>query len=681
MKPEDIDPVLEEKLKWAYLEIGDVTKIQTRNPFNDAKFNNQTDFIENLIDFMRKPENFWFTCKYLLNIDLLPVQQATLQKLWDKPQVMLIGTRGGAKSFILTVYIILRAIFDQGSKIVIVGAAFRQSLILFESLQVIWANASILQDICGGKKGAPKKEIHMASWACGSSTIKFLPMGTSGETIRGQRATLLVADEFSSINPDVYELVVKGFAIVKSKGLVESVQYAYRNQLLEEMGLSNELGHVDSRLKTNGSLGCNQVIIAGTASFQFNHFYKYYRLYKSIIQSKGDSKTFKESNPDMFIDPDLDYRDYCIIRLPYDLMPMGMMDRGILAQAKAIMNSSLFDQEYSCIFPTDSDGFYPASIIHGCVCPVKDLEGNMVDHKGLLYSGLDKKYVMGIDPASEKDNFAINIIERGFPRRIVYQWTTSRKKFQKKKEKGEIDGDVEDYHSYCIKHIRKLIRRFNIELIVCDAGGGGLSVREGLLDKDKMKDGECPIYDIDDEMVQGLPGSHILKMINFQDSNWRKEAHYGLKKDFEDKRIAIPKFDNVLLAEATYLEMKDESLEDVYLEIEEMKRETMLVKHEVTNSSQQERWIVPELKITGADEISEKLKKDRFTSLLLSNYGCRFLDSVERNQYSYTSIGSIVGFKKNVESNQPFYTGTGARKMKVLDPKKYMGGFMIDRGE
>lgn len=572
-------------------------------------------------------------------------------------------------TMMLTVYMTLRMILDQGIKVVIIGAALRQSLILFENLKAIYEGSPVLQDICGGKKGMPKKEMHMATWQCGASTAKFLPVG-NGETIRGQRAQVVIADEFAALDPLVFELVVKGFAAVNAKGVVENVKHAYKIKQLQKMGYNLENADrkksgSQTRIETNTSLGVNQIIIAGTASFQFNHFYKYYQLYKDIINSAGDNSKIANDNPGVALGDGIKSEDYCIIRLPVDLLPDNMMDKGVLAQARAMMNRSLYDQEYGCIFPSDSDGFYPATILHRATAPVIDANGNTIDFGATIsYKSAGFECVMGIDPASEKDNFAINIVEYAPTRKILYQWSTNRKKFQDMKERGEIIEGISDYNTYCIKHIRKLLRKFNIVLIMMDAGGGGTTVREGLKDPDKIIDGDQLIYDMDDEQMANQHGQHILKMINFADYEFRRGSHHGLLHDFENMKLLFPKFDNIAMASGTYDNSGYSELEDAYLEIEELRSETMLVKREVTQLGQ-ERWVVPEIKISGADELTKKLKKDRFSSLLLSNWGCRILDEERFGTVNYTGIGGVAKRGKVTSSgDKPFYRGAGMKKMK-----------------
>src|SRR5262249_42515252 len=91
---------LEQYRENRWLNLGDVTKIVTPNPFA-----NRTQYeIENphvfLIDLMRKPEYFGFTVKYLFGKTLVPFQLAVLRELWTRPFPMLLGSRGAGKSWI-----------------------------------------------------------------------------------------------------------------------------------------------------------------------------------------------------------------------------------------------------------------------------------------------------------------------------------------------------------------------------------------------------------------------------------------------------------------------------------------------------------------------------------------------------------------------------------------------------
>ena len=77
-------------------------------------------------------EYFSFLCKYVFNITILPSQALMLCEMWNRKFPMLIASRGFGKSFILSLYSLIRALLLPERKVVVVGAAFRQSKVLFE---------------------------------------------------------------------------------------------------------------------------------------------------------------------------------------------------------------------------------------------------------------------------------------------------------------------------------------------------------------------------------------------------------------------------------------------------------------------------------------------------------------------------------------------------------------------
>ena len=117
---------------------------------------------------MMRPEYFSFACKYILNIQLSPFQALLLHEMWNRKFPMLVGSRGMGKSFILSVYVMLRAFFMQRRKVIIVGAAFRQSKVLFEYMDTIWKNAPILRDLCDSRSG-PRRDVDRCVMHLGQS--------------------------------------------------------------------------------------------------------------------------------------------------------------------------------------------------------------------------------------------------------------------------------------------------------------------------------------------------------------------------------------------------------------------------------------------------------------------------------------------------------------------------------
>ncbi|MCU9611793.1 hypothetical protein OEK97_28200, partial [Escherichia coli] len=84
--------------------------------------------------------------------------------------------------------------------------------------------------------------------------------------------------------------------------------------------------------------------------------------YKQIINSKGDlrkvKELFPEGTPNGF-----NWRDYSILRIPYDVLPRGFMDEGNVARSKASVHSGIFNMEWGAVFVTDSNGFFKRSLI------------------------------------------------------------------------------------------------------------------------------------------------------------------------------------------------------------------------------------------------------------------------------------------------------------------------------
>jgi len=1017
----------DEAEEYAWLELDAATSCPKMDIFKGYKFSGKDTDIEEFAKFIREPHNLGFICKEILNYTIMPFQMVMIEALWNYQFPMIIASRGASKTFTISLYCVLRALLDQGSRIVVVGASLRQSMLLFNYIMTIWNASPILQDICGGKSKGPKKGLHSATWACGESLITFLPLG-DGETIRGLRAcvdpdtiietnqgmirikdsskymnnlsvrtkdgfetpkyfvqtrpipayevttmggysvvcsdlhrlwtengwknvldlttndklkiqrgtyvwpteklvvddyvidenfgfmmglliaegsvsskhsmnvlmtdkeavdefekrlhlidpefhvcryfrapvidprfknptkpiyeakfcnlkfrntlekcglerktayfkripdvilrspksvviaflegifwgdgscflyksrqrtnnlgvayysvckglindlqvvlskfdiytgiserpsnlsertqytlrvyghnahlinqllnipkwanvynrsfkdykhqkphdylkvvsvkkvddarvlydytlpenesfigncfvnhnTHVICDEKASVDQAVFDTVVKGFASVKSTNLVENVKMAAKKKLMARNGMISKEDSMVSSHPTSTNLGGNQIVVAGTASYTFNDFYKNWRQYKAIILSQGDRNVLREHFPDLVGLEGMDSSKYAILRLPYDLVPYGMMDEDILKQGKATTNSTIFNMEYGTIFPDDSDGFYPASSLNACTCPIRIIDQD-VDFPARLAGLSDRIYFMGIDPASEHDNFAITIIEHnGLFGSVVYCWTTNRKDFIDKQEKKLAPEGVKDYHSFCIFQIRQLLRRFNIKYILCDAGGGGINVKEGLMDEDKMNPGDVPIFDMKDELHGGKDGAYILKMAQFSDSAWRKNAHYSLKKDFGDRRILFPKFDSSLIAELGTYESEEqlyETLEDVYVDIEKMKQETTHIKARQTENGS-ESWDVPKMKIHNGQGGKSELKKDRFTSLLLANDIYRFYKDEGKHGINYDFTGLVVGQNKYDQSGDAIkYIGVGARKLKVM---------------
>ena len=624
-----------------------------------------------LLKIMRNPDYFPFTCKLLFGIDIFPFQHIILKELWKRPFPMIIAGRGAGKSYILALYSMLRLLFTQGCKIAIIGKVFRQSKVIFEYMEGLWANGVIYRDICGVGKGrnnrdqGPRRDIDRCEMIVGDSVAMALPLGT-GEKIRGQRANYTICDEFASIREDIYQNVVRGFSSVSSNPS-EKVHREAKIRLMKRLGLWTEADEAqESKI-----LRSNQNIVAGTAYYSFNHFYKTWFNYKRIIDSNGDRKALEE----IFQGPvpeGFDWRDYSVIRLPVEILPSGFMDSKQITSAKINSTKANYLIEYGATFATDSDGFFKRSLIESCVVgkpemPVVLQSGEVVFHASLLGDAA-VQHVMAIDPASERDNFAVIVLAlHPDHRRIVYCWTTNRSAFKEKMKNGIVNE--KDFYGYCCRKIRNLSKCFpNMVRIALDSQGGGVAIEEGLQDTNRLQESEKAIYRVIDpdkrKDSDDKSGDHILSMINFADPNWVVEANHGLRKDMEDRTLLFPYFDPISLSLAQEEDMATgrvkentnlyDTLEDCVMDIEELKDELASIVH-IHTPSGRDRWDTPESR--DPDGKKSRTRKDRYSALLMANMVARTFQRIEV-QDEYIQTG---GFAREVASskntNQDMYIG------------------------
>ena len=639
----------------AWLDLGNLDELSIL--FNPMVRRSKLD-IENpdlhLLRIMRNPKYFGATCQLLFGIELHPIQISILQEFWIRPFPMFIASRGFGKSFLMALYCVLRAILVPGTKVVVVGAAFRQSKVIFEYMETIWRNSPILRSIYSGNDDGPRRDVDRCTLRLGDSWAMAIPMG-DGSKIRGLRAHIIIADEFASISPDIYETVVAGFAAVSATP-IQNVKEAAKKQAMVEAGLWNE--ELESLEIKKG----NQAIISGTADYAFKHFAQYWNRYKAIINSKGDkqalSELFKGDVPENF-----NWKDYSIIRIPYELIPKGFMDDRQVARARATIHSGIYNMEYAACFTADSNGFFKRSLIESCVVSesnqIKSSDGQTILFDAVTKGSSDKQYVYGIDPASEQDNFSIIILElHNNHTRIVYCWTTNRTNFKARQKAGL--SDEFDFYRFCARKIRNLMKIFPCARIGMDAQGGGIAIEEALHDPTKLEPNEQPIWpvinydkpkDTDDQQ-----GMHILELVQFAKADWTAQANHGLRKDLEDKVLLFPRFDGMslgLAADKDGLSITDidldsgiyDSLSECILEIEELKNEltTIVMTQTSTGPNARDRWDTPELKLPNGKK--GRLRKDRYSSLVIANMLARQMGRILDGP-NYDIVGGNLQFIK-----------------------------------
>ena len=601
-----------------------------------------------------RPEYFSFLCREILNVHLPPIQGVVLRTLWNHKFPMLIASRGFSKSFLMAVYCFIRMILLPRRQIVVVGAAFRQSKIIMEYMLQIWDNAPILRDMCRGSNQGLFKESDRWDFRVGNSLTKALPVG-NGEKIRGQRANDIICDELKSVNREIFETVISGFAAVSSSP-VEAIKSKATEKLAKALKIEF--------IKEENTRKDNQSIMSGTCDYAFGHFAEYWRTWKSIIESRGEHKALEQVFKGKDIPKDFNWRDYCILRIPYDLIPEGQLDTAQIARFRGSMLPETFNLEFGAIFVKDSSGFFKRSLIESCVAsPENSIQ--IPEHGTVIYNPVIRgnhncRYVFALDPASEVDKFAIVIIElHNNHRRIVYCWTTDKKEFKDKYASGLVKES--DFYGYCARKVRDLMKVFPCDAIALDKQGGGVAVLEALHDKDKLLAGELPIWPIQDpdnpQDTDGEVGHHLVHVINFADANWTREANHGLKKDFMDKSCLFPYVDAVEYALAMGEdEMNNrlyDTLEDCIFDLNELKDELSTIVLTITPAGR-ERWDTPETKIPGQKK--GRMRKDRYSALVMANMVARTLQRLSP-RHEYTSHAGWSHDTTNLDFSGPAHIG------------------------
>lgn len=413
---------------------------------------------------------------------------------------------------------------------------------------------------------------------------------------------------------------------------------------------------------------------------KMNYFIKEKRYLKSgeqwilCIKGFGNKKNFENilnNNPVNYLDSfDLNINDYT--EKEYN----GTVYNLEIEDVHSYFAGGCF--HHNC-FVADSDGYFPRSMIESCTVgpnrPIQTLDGD-VTFTPLMTGVKGRKYVIGIDPAAERDNLSIVVLEVWSNHaRVVYCWSINKPEFKRRQKIYDVEAD--DYYDYCCNKIRQVVQRFKPMRILMDSQGGGYSISEmlrnpKLINKDK---GEFPIYETidleDPKFLDGKSdGPHILELIS-QSSDYNSMSNLSLHKSLETRSLLFPAFDAVRMQLALALEktmnITIDTFEECVNNIEEMKNELCIIKRTETLTGK-ERFDTPNVSspiTTEGRNIKGRLRKDRYTALLLSHH------HVYTNEFVYEEAvpdyEDVAGNFKKIDKCDPLggmYTGLGVPMMK-----------------
>lgn len=465
---------------------------------------------------------------------LLPFQRVMLHMMWNKKFPMVLACRGAGKTFMLAIYCLLKCLLIPGTRIVVVSGGFRQAKFVFQYMDEIIKNSPVLAEAIRkyhpGNDFGVKYATDKVYLKVGSNTdVTGIPIG-DGSKVRGLRATTLICDEVASIDDKVFDTAIGPFLSVQA----DPAEAVVIREFLDRMKRMNAHPRVIKLIEATQQKRGNQLILTGTATYQFNHFFRRYQAYSIFAKSGGDKKKIKEGlqiqtgeTGAVLTDDMLDlwsslYKEYAIFQLPYNGMPPGFLDDAVVATHRATMDPVIFGHEYQCKFSKDTNGFFPRSIVDDA-SPGKG-DPNEVHFE--LYGDPSAQYVMGLDPARWNDNFGLVVLKlQGGTARCVYTKSWNKAKFQES-----------------VKNIREVMRRFpNIVKIAMDKGGGGDTIAELLANASMLEEGERPIIESDPpDEYKAIPNAlRILELVNFH--VWSIAANHAMKSDIILKRLLFTK--------------------------------------------------------------------------------------------------------------------------------------------
>jgi len=366
----------------AYLRVSnnDLAEAKITNPLHDLSDWEKENYHLHVLRIMRNPTYVYWTVKSLLNIDLLPEQCVILQELWNRAFPMYIASRGFGKSFLLAIYAMLKCLLEPGSKVVLVGAAFRQSKVIFEYMDVLWRDAPLFRSLCSDSSG-PRRDVDRCTMKVNDSWAIAIPLG-DGQKIRGLRAHIIIADEFNSIPVEIYEKVVAGFASV-AKDPADNVREAAKRKAMQKDDVWSE-----QQEEVYKGRHQNQSILSGTAGYDFEPYAGYWKVYKKMIKSggyHGENISSAHAGLDGGEDELPEYMEhlnseqFTVIRIPYSLIPEGFMDDQQVSRSRATMHSGIYLMEYGACKKPNTLITTDKGIKKICEVSVGDL---VLTHKG-----------------------------------------------------------------------------------------------------------------------------------------------------------------------------------------------------------------------------------------------------------------------------------------------------------
>lgn len=356
-------------------------------------------------------------CENVLEIELNLYQKVALRAMAKYNFSTFVWSRGLGKTWLSAVYVCCMSILYPNLRVGIIAPSFRQSKMLIED--------KIDNDLCIRSPFLRQEKIkpingtdQMVRKFANNSQIIAIPIGTSGAKIRGARFSIVIADEYAQLNPNIVKTVVEPMMVSKLDYKVDA--------------------------KEDEEFFDMKFIAISSAFFKFNH------LYQSM-----------EGNLEQIVNGSDKHYVSC---LDYQVgLDVGLFNESVIQEAERTFSKIQFDMEYRATFPDLSDNNW--------ISPTDLMECSVLKKVELQYDS-NYEYIMGVDVArvSGNDNTAIAIIKlvknpnkKTVEKHLVYLKTLNGKTFNEQ-----------------ASEIRKILDIFPVDEIHMDTTGLGLGLSDEL---------------------------------------------------------------------------------------------------------------------------------------------------------------------------------------------------------
>lgn len=558
-----------------------------------------------------------FTVKLLTGVALAPIQDIIIRSFFIRDSCIMIAGRGFSKSFTVSLFIILYAIFNPGCKIGICSGTFRQSKLIFKQVEKFILSPKAGQFLRQCLTGKMSHSTDAFEMSLGHSTITALPLT---EKIRGQRFNLMIIDELLLVPSEIINTVIRPFLTVKQGGPEAELLRKAEDKLIAAGRMTE-----DERVKMPN----NKIIGLSSASYKFEPLYKEnYEPYVDIITN-----------------PKAEQVNHVVFRLSYEAAPSWLLDLKSIKEAERTSSRQQFDREYRALFVDDSGGYYDLKAVESATISVG--EEPVIKVRG----DKGKKYILAIDPnynASEtSDNFAMAVIELNESIKggtLVHCYAVCNNNTEKN-----------------ALYLRYLLNSFDFHYIIVDNAGGP----KFILDSQTILRDIPHLHLFEHDFLNGEDGIRITrnnysyssrKIVHTQPFNavgWIRLANETLQGNIEHKRLTFASrifldrdMSNIVndpmnIKEIYYRDnienrlsekgLKEDFADHLNMMMEQTKKELTMIEVS-TNSAGHQTFDLP--KNVKMNTGPTRARRDSYTALLLGNWAmnCYYMLQEEKEE-------------------------------------------------